>query len=170
MNHETATSLDPQAKAVIDLVIKSGRPPYHQLSPKDARHMFEWLEPKLPGGWTAMRYWDLTKAPVVHVRDSSRTQPFLQDRNIGPPDKDDEQKRIEAALARREQEAAKLAAEQAAGLVPLGSVLPPGTVAPTAAVAPATPAIRPATPVAPGAAAPSAPKPTFTAPPRTPLR
>src|SRR5437867_1628872 len=35
MNHETATALDPQAKAVIDLIIKSGRPPYHQLSPKD---------------------------------------------------------------------------------------------------------------------------------------
>src|ERR671937_1844392 len=40
MNHETATALDPQAKAVIDLVIKSGRPPYHQLSPKEARQMF----------------------------------------------------------------------------------------------------------------------------------
>src|SRR2546425_4914509 len=45
MNHETATALDPQAKAVIDLVIKSGRPPYHQLSPKDARQMFRDTRP-----------------------------------------------------------------------------------------------------------------------------
>src|SRR3989442_9226711 len=45
MNHETATALDPQAKAVIDLVIKSGRPLYHQLSPKDARQMFRDTRP-----------------------------------------------------------------------------------------------------------------------------
>jgi len=43
--HETATALDPQAKAVIDLVIKSGRPPYHTLSPKDARQMFRDTRP-----------------------------------------------------------------------------------------------------------------------------
>jgi acetyl esterase len=43
--HETAAALDPQAKAVIDLVIKSGRPPYHQLSPKDARQMFRDTRP-----------------------------------------------------------------------------------------------------------------------------
>ena len=30
-------ALDPQAKAVIALAIKAGRPPYHTLSPKDAR-------------------------------------------------------------------------------------------------------------------------------------
>src|SRR5204862_2399197 len=45
MNHETATALDPQAKAVIDLVIKSGRPAYHQLSPKDARQLFRETRP-----------------------------------------------------------------------------------------------------------------------------
>ena len=45
MNHETATALDPQAKAVIDLIIKSGRPPYHQLSPKDARQMLRDTRP-----------------------------------------------------------------------------------------------------------------------------
>src|ERR671922_33356 len=43
--HETATALDPQAKAVIDLVIKSGRPPYHTLSPKDARQLFRETRP-----------------------------------------------------------------------------------------------------------------------------
>jgi hypothetical protein len=30
-------SLDPQARAVPDLIGASGRPPYYQLSPKDAR-------------------------------------------------------------------------------------------------------------------------------------
>src|ERR687895_585574 len=45
LTHETATALDPQAKAVIDLVIKSGRPPYHHLSPKDARQMFRETRP-----------------------------------------------------------------------------------------------------------------------------
>jgi acetyl esterase len=45
LTHETATALDPHAKAVIDLVIKSGRPPYHQLSPKDARQMFRETRP-----------------------------------------------------------------------------------------------------------------------------
>src|SRR5919197_533451 len=43
--HETAMALDPQAKAVIDLVIKSGRPPYHTLSPKDARQLFRETRP-----------------------------------------------------------------------------------------------------------------------------
>ena len=38
-------ALDPQARAVIDLVIKSGRPPYHQLSPKEARQMFKDTRP-----------------------------------------------------------------------------------------------------------------------------
>jgi acetyl esterase len=33
-------ALDPQAKAVIEAAIKSGRPAYHQLSPKDARQLF----------------------------------------------------------------------------------------------------------------------------------
>ncbi len=45
LSHETATALDPQAKAVIELVIKSGRPPYHQLSPKDARQLFRDTRP-----------------------------------------------------------------------------------------------------------------------------
>jgi acetyl esterase len=38
-------ALDPQAANVIDLVIKSGRPPYHQLTPKDARQMFRETRP-----------------------------------------------------------------------------------------------------------------------------
>ena len=38
-------ALDPQVKAVIDLVIKSGRPAYNQLSPKDARALFRETRP-----------------------------------------------------------------------------------------------------------------------------
>jgi acetyl esterase len=40
-----ASALDPQARAVIDLVIKSGRPAYHQLSPKEARQLFRETRP-----------------------------------------------------------------------------------------------------------------------------
>ena len=38
-------ALDPQTKAVIDLVVKSGRPAYHTLSPKDARQLFRETRP-----------------------------------------------------------------------------------------------------------------------------
>ncbi|MBI1959844.1 MAG: alpha/beta hydrolase [Candidatus Rokubacteria bacterium] len=38
-------ALDPQAKAVIDLAVKSGRPAYHTLSPKDARQLFRETRP-----------------------------------------------------------------------------------------------------------------------------
>ena len=38
-------ALEPQAQAVIDLVVKSGRPPYHELSPKDARQQFRETRP-----------------------------------------------------------------------------------------------------------------------------
>ena len=34
------SALDPQARALIDLALKAGRPPYHTLSPKDARQLF----------------------------------------------------------------------------------------------------------------------------------
>ena len=45
MTAPSTTALDPQARAVIDLVISSGRPAYHQLSPKDARHLFRETRP-----------------------------------------------------------------------------------------------------------------------------
>jgi len=45
LTHETATALDPQAKAVIDMLIKSGRPAFDQLSPKDARQLFRETRP-----------------------------------------------------------------------------------------------------------------------------
>jgi len=38
-------SIDPQAQAVIDLAIKSGRPAYHTLSPKEARQLFRETRP-----------------------------------------------------------------------------------------------------------------------------
>jgi len=38
-------ALDPQAQEVINLVIKSGRPAYHTLSPKDARQLFRETRP-----------------------------------------------------------------------------------------------------------------------------
>jgi acetyl esterase len=38
-------SLDPQAQEVINLVIKSGRPAYNTLSPKDARQLFRETRP-----------------------------------------------------------------------------------------------------------------------------
>ncbi|MFT3923779.1 MAG: L,D-transpeptidase [Myxococcales bacterium] len=73
------------------------------LSPLDARYLFDWLEPPLPPGWTSVRYWNLEQAPVVHVRNSERTKkPIFQERNVGPPDKNDEAERLAAAVARRE--------------------------------------------------------------------
>jgi acetyl esterase len=45
MNAERAAALDPEAQAVIDLVVKSGRPAYHQLSPKEARQLFRETRP-----------------------------------------------------------------------------------------------------------------------------
>jgi acetyl esterase len=33
-------ALDPQVKAVLEMVVKAGRPAYHTLSPKDARQLF----------------------------------------------------------------------------------------------------------------------------------
>jgi acetyl esterase/lipase len=38
-------AIDPQAAAVIDLIVKSGRPAYHTLSPKEARQLFRETRP-----------------------------------------------------------------------------------------------------------------------------
>jgi acetyl esterase len=40
MNVPDAPGLDPQVRAVLELVVRSGRPAYHQLSPKEARQLF----------------------------------------------------------------------------------------------------------------------------------
>jgi hypothetical protein len=71
------------------------------LSPLDSKYLFDWLEPVLPPGWTSVRYWDLTYAPFVHVRNSSHPKPFKQDRNVGPPDTEDEALRLQTAMGRR---------------------------------------------------------------------
>src|SRR5262245_62999257 len=42
---ESAMAIDPQAQAVLDLVIKSGRPAYNVLSPKEARQLFRETRP-----------------------------------------------------------------------------------------------------------------------------
>jgi acetyl esterase len=42
---ESAMAIDPQAQAVLDLVVASGRPAYHTLSPKDARQLFKETRP-----------------------------------------------------------------------------------------------------------------------------
>jgi hypothetical protein len=140
------------------------------LAPKDARYLFEWLEPRVPAGWTGVRSWDLTPAPVVHVRDSSRQKPFVQERNVGPPDKEDEAKRLEQAIARREAEAAaqaQLAAQ--AGVLATGAqpgVVPgaapggaPVGVAPQPGVLQVKPATSPPATLPPPPAAAAAPKP-----------
>lgn len=116
------------------------------LAPKDARYLFDWLEPRLPPGWTAVRFWDLTQAPVAHVHNSARTRDFFQERNIGPPDKSDEAERLDLALARREakereEEAARAAAQGTPGAMPGTAVGTPPVIAPStvAPVAPARP-------------------------------
>ena len=38
-------ALDPEAQAVLDLIVKSGRPAYHTLSPKEARQLFRETRP-----------------------------------------------------------------------------------------------------------------------------
>lgn len=97
------------------------------LSPRDARYLFEWLDPTLPSGWTAVHYWDLTKAPVAHVRNSRRVKQITQERKIGPPDKDDEAERLEQAVARREAEERERAAQlqvQSAAILQVAPAMP----------------------------------------------
>jgi hypothetical protein len=117
------------------------------LAPKDARYIFDWLEPQLPYGWTSVRYYDLTQAPVAHIHDTHKHRDIFQERNIGPPDKRDEAERVAKALERREAEAAAAAAAAAAqgaqgqsadgtapptGGLPAGSPVPPVAPVPIA--------------------------------------
>jgi hypothetical protein len=101
------------------------------LAPNDARTIFEWLQPALPNGWTSIRNWDLTQAPVAHVHNSSKPKDMFQERNVGPPDKNDEAERVSKAVARREAEAAAAAsAAEAAAASGTPSTVPTGTLAP----------------------------------------
>jgi lipoprotein-anchoring transpeptidase ErfK/SrfK len=118
------------------------------VSPLDARHVFEWVTPPLPPGWTGLRPLDLLQSPTVVVRNSHAKKQFRQDRPIGPPDKQLEADRLEEAEKRRADEAA--AANGAAtggattGGATTGGATTGGTAtgggSPGAAPAPATPA------------------------------
>ena len=113
------------------------------VSPLDARYVFEVLEPRVPNGWTSFRPIDLRESPTLHVWDSHRKPSFKQDRPIGPPDRQDENERLEEAEKRR--------AEQLAAGVPV--VGAPGAAAPAGPSA--SPAPSPTTPApSPSPAAP----------------
>ncbi|MEY4577022.1 MAG: hypothetical protein RL701_1725 [Pseudomonadota bacterium] len=115
------------------------------LAPNDAKYIFDWLEPNLPHGWTSIRNWDLTQAPVAHVHNTHTKIDIFQERNIGPPSKLDEADRVSKAIARREAEAAAAAAAASAnGTAPAqtGTGIPsaPGGVTPVpVAPVPGTP-------------------------------
>ena len=121
-------------------------------SPLDARHVFEWVTPPLPPGWTGLRPLDLLKSPYVVVRNSHMKKQFRQDRPIGPPDRGLEAQRLEEADAARAAAAAQAAQAAANGGTPPGTPPAPGQA----------PAPAPATPDVPSVAAPS------TAPPVKP--
>ncbi|MCS6912560.1 MAG: L,D-transpeptidase [Myxococcales bacterium] len=76
------------------------------VSPLDARYLFEWLPPALPHGWVAVRPVDLRESVTVHIYNSHLRRPFRQERPIGPPDREDEAERLEAAERRRAEQAA----------------------------------------------------------------
>jgi hypothetical protein len=71
------------------------------VAPLDARFIFEWLDPKVPPGWTSLRAADLRESPTLHIWDSHRKPAFKQERPIGPPNRDDEAERLEVAEKRR---------------------------------------------------------------------
>jgi hypothetical protein len=71
------------------------------LAPRDARWLFEWVPPSLPAGWTGIRPVDLRASVVVHIRDSRRRRPFVQERAWGPPDREEERLKLEEAENRR---------------------------------------------------------------------
>jgi lipoprotein-anchoring transpeptidase ErfK/SrfK len=79
------------------------------VSPLDARHVFEWVTPTLPPGWTGLRPLDLLVSPYVVTRNSHMKKEFRQDRPIGAPDKELESQRLEEAETRRATEAAQAA-------------------------------------------------------------
>ncbi|MBL4683451.1 MAG: L,D-transpeptidase [Nannocystaceae bacterium] len=73
------------------------------LAPYDARWVFEWAGPMLPRGWTGYLPSDLDRSVVVHVRDSSKGvgATFTQQRKRGPPDREAERRKSDAAQKRR---------------------------------------------------------------------
>jgi hypothetical protein len=115
-------------------------------------------------GWTSIRNWDLSQAPVAHVHDTHKPKDIFQERNIGPPDKNDEADRLDKAIARREAKeredaaAAAMMPPTAAGPSAAAATLQPTAATPGAALQPAaTPpanlAVKPV-PIAPLSAGP----------------
>jgi lipoprotein-anchoring transpeptidase ErfK/SrfK len=94
------------------------------LAPFDARWLFEWAGPRLPAGWTGYLPSDLRRSVIVHVRDSSRTDEFAQDRPIGPPDREAEKARAEAAEQRRAESEVDRSPRYDPTFVPSDAVLP----------------------------------------------
>jgi hypothetical protein len=86
------------------------------LAPRDARWMFEWVSPTLPAAWTGYIPSELERSVVVHVRDSSlpEAEQFIQERPIGPPDPEEEKRKLEVAEQRRADEAERTAEAEAA--------------------------------------------------------
>lgn len=80
------------------------------VSPLDAKKIFEWVTPPLPPGWTGLRPLDLLQSPHVVVRNSRMKKQFRQDRPIGPPDRALEAERAVEAEAKRAEAAAQAAA------------------------------------------------------------
>jgi hypothetical protein len=58
------------------------------VAPLDARHLFEWLAPPLAPAWTGYRAPNLLDSATVHIRNSHLTPALVQERPIGPPDRD----------------------------------------------------------------------------------
>ena len=110
-------------------------------SPLDARHVFEWVAPPLPPGWTGLRPLDLLKSPYVVVRNSHMKNQFRQDRPIGPPDRGLEAQRLEEADAARAAAAAQAAQAAANGGPPPGTPGAAGTSASAPAAATAMPSV-----------------------------
>jgi hypothetical protein len=99
------------------------------LAPYDARHVFEWIGPTLPAGWTGYLPSDLQRSVVVHVRDSSAATQFVQDRPIGPPDREAEKARADEAELRRAASAFDVAPQYDPSFVPGGVVVDPDAAA-----------------------------------------
>ena len=89
------------------------------LAPRDARWVFEWVAPTLPLGWTGYIPADLERSVVVHVRDSSlpAAEAFIQERPIGPPDPEEEKRKLELAEQRRAEQAAEETAAVPASVI-----------------------------------------------------
>lgn len=110
-----------------------GHPTSHgcvNTAPLDARYVFEWIKPKLPPGWYGIRPANLLESVTVHVRNSRLSPAFKQERPIGPPDKEEEKKKLELAEKRRAEKEVKEAQEAAAKARAAGTQGPPAAPTP----------------------------------------